>query len=64
MFGSIKNIYYICITMGQTKKTLQDWVMEMYNDLMEDDDYQYEKYRERQEEAERAAYEEMLADRY
>ena len=50
--------------MEDKQKTLQDWVMEMYNDLMEDDDYQYEKYRERQEEAERAAYEEMLADKY
>jgi hypothetical protein len=51
------------MTMGQTKKTLQDWVMEMYNDLAEDDDYQYERYREQQEGAERAAYEEMLGDR-
>jgi hypothetical protein len=43
-------------------KTLQDWVMEMYNQLAEDDDYQYEKYREQQV-AERSAYEEMLGDR-
>lgn len=50
--------------MADKQKTLQDWVMEMYNDLAEDDDYQYEKYRERQEEAERAAYEEHLADRH
>ena len=49
--------------MGQTKKTLQDWVMEMYNQLADDEDYQYEKYREQQEEAEYAAYEEMLGDR-
>ena len=45
-------------------KTLQDWVMEMYNDLAEDDDYQYEKYREQQQEAEQLAYEEHLSDRY
>jgi hypothetical protein len=45
------------------EKTLQDWVMEMYNDLAEDDDYQYEKYREQQE-AEQLAYEEHLSDRY
>jgi len=50
--------------MADKQKTLQDWVMEMYNQLAEDDDYQYEKYRERQEEAERAAYEEHLADRH
>lgn len=43
-------------------KTLQDWVMEMYNQLAEDDDYQYEKYREQQD-AERSGYEEMLGDR-
>ncbi len=43
-------------------KTLQDWVMEMYNQLADDDDYQYEKYREQQE-AEYSAYEEMLGDR-
>jgi hypothetical protein len=48
--------------MGQTKKTIQEWVMEMYKDLLEDDDYQYEKYRE-QKENERGAYEEMLGDR-
>ena len=36
--------------------------MEMYNQLAEDDDYQYEKYREQQD-AERSAYEEMLGDR-
>jgi hypothetical protein len=45
-------------------KTLQDWVMEMYNELAEDDDYQYEKYREEQQGAERAAYEEHLSDMY
>jgi len=50
------------MTMGQTKKTLQDWVMEMYNQLADDDDYQYEKYKEQQD-AEYAAYEEMLGDR-
>ena len=44
------------------EKTLQDWVMEMYNDLAEDDDYQYERYRE-QKEAEYSAYEEMLGNR-
>ena len=44
-------------------KTLQDWVMEMYNQLAEDDDYQYEKYREQQEN-EQGAYEEMMGDRH
>ena len=43
-------------------KTIQDWVIETYNQLAEDDDYQYEKYREK-EENERGAYEEMLGDR-
>ena len=51
------------MTMGQTKKTLQEWVMEMYNQLADDEDYQYEKYKEQQE-GEYAAYEEMLGDRY
>jgi hypothetical protein len=50
--------------MEDKQKTIQDWVMMMYNDLAEDDDYQYEKYREQQQEAEYAAYEEMLWDKY
>ena len=50
------------MTMGQTKKTLQEWVMEMYNHLADDEDYQYEKYKEQQE-AEYEAYEEMLGDK-
>jgi|LakMenE18May11ns_1017448.scaffolds.fasta_scaffold9299578_2 hypothetical protein len=53
--------------MGQTKKTYAEMTME---ELLghypghEDDDYQYEEYRQRQLEAEQQAYEQHLADRY
>jgi ABC-type branched-subunit amino acid transport system ATPase component len=58
--------------MGQIKKlyeemTLQELIMVQFNDKLEDEDYQYELWREQQmeqEEAQRIAYEEMLADRY
>ena len=57
--------------MGQTKRlyeemTLQELIMYRFNSQLEDDDYQYQEYRERQmeqEEQERLAYEEMLGDR-
>jgi len=57
--------------MGQTKRNYEqmtmDELMRNYPGYEEgDEDYQYELYRERQqqEEAERMAYEEMFADRY
>ena len=47
--------------------TLQELIMVQFNNKLEDEDYQYELWREQQmeqEEAQRIAYEEMLADRY
>lgn len=44
--------------------SLQELIMFRFNTEMEDDDYQYELWKEQQLEAERAAYEEMLADKY
>lgn len=57
--------------MGQTKKlyeemTLQQLIMVQFSNQMDDDDYQYELWKEQraqQEEQERLAYEEMLGDR-
>lgn len=46
--------------------TLQELIMFRYNHEEGDEDYQYELWKERQmeqEEQERLAYEEMLADR-
>lgn len=55
--------------MGRTKElfeemTLQELIMYHYNNDMEDDDYQYELWRERQLEDEYAAYEQHLSDKY
>ena len=58
--------------MGQTKKlyeqmNLQEMIMHRLNNQMDDDDYLYQEYREQQmeqQEQERLAYEEMLADKY
>ena len=47
--------------------TLQELIMFRFNNQMDDDDYQYELWKEQQmeqEEQERLAYEEMLNDRY
>lgn len=57
--------------MGQTKRlyeemTLQELIMYRFNSQLEDEDCQYDEYRERQmeqEEQQRLAYEEMLGDR-
>ena len=54
--------------MGRTKElfeemSLQELIMYHYNN-MEDDDYQYELWRERQLEDEYSAYEQHLADKY
>ena len=58
--------------MGQTKRlyeqmNLQEMIMHRLNNQMDDDDYLYQEYREQQmeqQEQERLAYEEMLADKY
>lgn len=53
--------------MGQTKKTYAEMTMEellRHYPGHEDDDYQYEEYRQRQLEAEQQAYEQHLADKY
>lgn len=55
--------------MGRTKElfeemTLQELIMFRMNNEMEDDDYQYQLWREEQLEEERSAYEEHLADKY
>ena len=47
--------------------TLQEMIMHRLNNQMDDDDYLYQEYREQQmeqQEQERLAYEEMLADKY
>lgn len=46
--------------------TLQQLIMVQFSNQMDDDDYQYELWKEQraqQEEQERLAYEEMLGDR-
>lgn len=55
--------------MGRTKElfeemTLQELIMFRMNNEMEDDDYQYQLWREQQLEDERLAYEQHLADKY
>jgi hypothetical protein len=53
--------------MGQTKKTYAEMTMDellRHYPGHEDDDYQYEEYRQRQLEAEQQAYEQHLADKY
>lgn len=71
-FDNTEKIQYICKTMGQTKRlyeqmNLQEMIMHRLNNQMDDDDYLYQEYREQQmeqQEQERLAYEEMLADKY
>lgn len=51
--------------MGQIKKLFEEMEMNLYlTDLIGDEDYQFELYRQQQLEDERAAYEEHLADKY
>ena len=53
--------------MGQVKKMFDQMTMEellKHYPGYEDDDYQYEEYRQRQLEAEQLAYEQHLADKY
>ena len=55
--------------MGATKKlyeqmNLDELIKEFFNETSNDEDYQYELYRQRQREAEQEAYEQHLADKY
>jgi len=58
--------------MGQTKKlyeqmSLDELITDFFNQSKGDEDYLYQEYREQQmeqQEQERLAYEEMLADKY
>jgi len=54
--------------MGQTKKLyeemeLNEFLSHFFTHNESDEDYLYQEYREKQLDAERAAYEEMLGDR-
>lgn len=44
--------------------SLQELILFQFSNNLDDDDYQYEKWREQQLENERLAYEEHLADKY